>query len=63
MRNTINNFKVESSGFEIIELSPEKEALLEIGTGLKGNPGLTLKYNYQGNKFYSNELSGSFTLF
>ena len=61
--NTINNFKVESSGFDIIEITPEKEALLELETGLKGNPGLTLKYNYQGNKIYSNEPSNSFTLF
>jgi SNF2 family DNA or RNA helicase len=61
--NTINNFKVESSGFEIIELNPEKEALLELETGLKGTPGLTLKYNYQGKKIYSNEQSGSFTRF
>ena len=63
VRNTINNYKVENSGFEIIELIPEKEALLEIEIGIKGNPWLTLKYNYQGNKFYSNEPSGSFTLF
>jgi SNF2 family DNA or RNA helicase len=61
--NTINNFKVENSGFEIIEFTPEKGALLELETGLKGTPGLTLKYNYQGNKIYSNEPSVSFTLF
>jgi SNF2 family DNA or RNA helicase len=61
--NTINNFKVESSGFEIFEITPEKVALLELETGLKGNTGLTLKYNYQGNKIYSNEPSNSFTSF
>jgi SNF2 family DNA or RNA helicase len=61
--NTINSFKVESSGFEIIEFTPEKEAILELETGLKGITGLTLKYNYHNNKIYSNEPSNSFTLF
>jgi SNF2 family DNA or RNA helicase len=61
--NTINSFKVESSGFEIIEFTPEKKALLELETGIKGIPGLTLKYNYQGNKIYSNEPLCSFTIF
>ena len=63
VRNTINSFKVESSGFEIIEFLPERQALLEIEAGLKGNTGLILKYNYQGNKIYSNDPSNSFTLF
>jgi SNF2 family DNA or RNA helicase len=61
--NTINSFKVEGSGFEIIEFTPEKEAILELGAGLNGNPVMILKYNYQGNKIYSNEPSISFTLF
>jgi SNF2 family DNA or RNA helicase len=61
--NTINNFKVENYGFEIIEFSPDRQALLEIETGLKGNTVLILKYNYQGNKIYSNNPSSSFTLF
>jgi SNF2 family DNA or RNA helicase len=61
--NTINNFKVESSGFEIIEIIPVKKALLELETGLKGAPGLTLRYNYQGKSIYANEQSGSFTQF
>ena len=61
--NAINNFKVEGLGFEIIEITPEKEAVLELETGLKGTPVLILKYNYQGNKIYSNEPSISFTSF
>jgi SNF2 family DNA or RNA helicase len=61
--NTINNYKVESSGFEIIESVPVKKALLELETGLRGNHGLTLEYNYQGTKIYSNEPSNSFTFF
>jgi SNF2 family DNA or RNA helicase len=61
--NTINNYKVESSGFEIIESVPEKKAILELETGLRGNHGLTLKYNYKGIKIYSNEPSNSFTFF
>lgn len=61
--NTINNYKVENSGFEIIEYTPEKEALLLLEIGLKGNPVLILKYNYPKNKIYSNDPSTSFTLF
>ena len=61
--NTINNFKVEGSGFEIIEFSPEKEAILILETGLKGSPVLTLKYSYEGIRIYSDELAVSFTLF
>ncbi|MGD0755301.1 MAG: DEAD/DEAH box helicase [Bacteroidales bacterium] len=61
--NTINNFKVENTGFEIIEIIPEKEALLDLETGLSGKTGLTLRYNYQGNTIYANEPSGSFTSF
>ncbi|HEX7494581.1 MAG TPA: DEAD/DEAH box helicase, partial [Bacteroidales bacterium] len=61
--NAINNFKVEGIGFEIIEITPEKEAVLELETGLKGTPVLILKYNYQGNKIYSNEPAISFTSF
>lgn len=61
--NAVNNFKVEGSGFEIIEFSPDKEPVLELETGLKGSPVMILKYNYQGNNIFSNELSTSFTLF
>jgi SNF2 family DNA or RNA helicase len=61
--NTINNYKVESSGFEIIEFTPEKEALLNLETGLKGNPVLILRYSYEGNKIFSTEPLSSFTFF
>ncbi len=63
VRNTINNFKVENYGFEIIELPPHKEALLELGTGLNGKTGLILQFEYDGNRIYSNETTTSFTLF
>ena len=61
--NTINNYKVENTGFDIIEVVPKKEALLDLETGLKGSPVLILKYNYQGNKIFSNDQSTSFTKF
>jgi SNF2 family DNA or RNA helicase len=61
--NAVNNFKVEGTGFEIIEFIPEKEAILELETGLNGYPVLILKYNYQGNKIYANDISNSFTSF
>ena len=61
--NAVNNFKVENTGFEIKQFNPAKEAILEIGTGLKGKPVLILTYNYQGNKIYASESSNTFTLF
>ncbi len=59
--NAINNFKVEYSGFEIIEVIPEKEAVLVLEIGLKGTPVLILTYNYKGNKIHASESSISFT--
>ena len=61
--NAINNFKVEGSGFEIIEINPEKEAILELEISIKGAPALFLKFNYQTNKIYSNDTSTCFTSF
>ena len=57
--NTVNNFKVETSGFDISYIDPVKEAILELGTGLRGFPVLILVYNYQGNKIFASE-SGNF---
>jgi len=61
--NAVNNFKVECSGFEIVQLEPVKEAILEIEAGLRGKPVLILIYNYQGNKIYASEQSNTFTIF
>jgi len=59
--NAVNNYKVDNSGFDIQEITPEKKALLELDTGLKGYPVIILKYNYQGNVIYANDSSISFT--
>jgi SNF2 family DNA or RNA helicase len=61
--NTINNYKVEGAGFEIIEFMSGKEALLELEIGIKGIPCLILKYQYQNEKIYANDPSVSFTSF
>jgi SNF2 family DNA or RNA helicase len=61
--NAVNNFKVEGSGFEITQITPVKEALIDIETGLKGFPVMILRYNYQGNKIYANESQVNFTIF
>lgn len=61
--NAVNNFRVEGSGFTIIEEPAEKEALLELATGLKGSPVLTLKFIYPGYDIYPNDTSTSFTRF
>ena len=42
---------------------PEKKPYLILETGLKGSTGITLQFNYEGNKIYSNDPSNSFTRF
>lgn len=61
--NAVNNFKVENTGFEIKQINPTKEAILEIETGLGGTPVLILTYNYQGNKIFASEPLHTFTVF
>ncbi|HLN21963.1 MAG TPA: DEAD/DEAH box helicase [Bacteroidales bacterium] len=61
--NAVNNFKVEGTGFEIKDISPLKDALLDIDPGLSGVPVLILRYNYNGIKIYASETSKGFTTF
>jgi SNF2 family DNA or RNA helicase len=61
--NAVNNFKVEGTGFRIIEFTPDKEAVLELERGLKGRAVLILKYSYEGIIVYANESANSFTSF
>ena len=61
--NAVNNFKVEGTGFEIIEPLAEKEALLSLEVGLKGSPVLILSYKYSGNVISPDEPFISFTKF
>jgi len=61
--NAVNNNKVEGTGFEIIEFIPEKKAILEIETGMKGNTLLILKFSYNGKAIFSNEPAISVTSF
>jgi SNF2 family DNA or RNA helicase len=61
--NAINNFKVKGSGFEINKITPFKEAVIDIETGLKGFPVLILQYNYQGKKIFASETQVNFTIF
>ena len=61
--NAVNSFRVEGSGFRIIEEEPEKEAILELESGLKGSPVLTLKYRYPGYEIYPTDLAINFTRF
>ncbi|HBH84586.1 MAG: hypothetical protein A2X05_05780 [Bacteroidetes bacterium GWE2_41_25] len=61
--NAVNNYKVEGTGFEILEDVPEKKACLVVETGLKGTPVLILSYRYQGTMIYSGEIQKSITNF
>jgi SNF2 family DNA or RNA helicase len=61
--NTVNNFKVEGTGFKLVEYSPEKEVILELETGLNGLPVMILQYKYDDFKIYATNLSITFTSF
>ncbi|HQG56623.1 MAG TPA: DEAD/DEAH box helicase [Bacteroidales bacterium] len=63
VRNAVNLYRVEAKGFSIMEAEPEKEAVLNIETGLKGYPQLVLNFNYSGNSVYADEKETSFTEF
>jgi SNF2 family DNA or RNA helicase len=63
VRNAVNNFKVENTGFEIQFITPVKQAILELEVGMKGEPVLILKFNYQGNEVFRDDPSHSFTVF
>jgi len=63
VQNAVNNFKVEGSGFEIIEFIPEKKAVLSVEAGLKSEAVLILKFNYAGNEIFSTDTSISVTSF
>ena len=61
--NAVNNFKVEGSGFSIIEAEPEKIPHISLGMGLKGNPVILLKFSYSEIEIFPDDISNSFTIF
>jgi hypothetical protein len=61
--NTVNNNKVESSGFSVINHVPHKEAQLTLETGLNGSTGLTLQFQYEKTRIYHSDTMLSFTDF
>jgi SNF2 family DNA or RNA helicase len=61
--NAVNNFKVEGTGFDVIEPEPVKEAVIEPEIGIKGYPVLILKFSYSGKEIFPTESFTSFTLF
>ena len=63
VRNAVNQYRVEAKGFEITEAEPEKEAVLNIETGLSGNPQLVLSFRYSASNVYSGDRETAFTEF
>lgn len=61
--NSVNSYKVEGTGFEIIEIIPFKKAGLVLEKDLRGNPVLTLSFIYEGITIYAGEPHKSVTLF
>jgi superfamily II DNA or RNA helicase len=63
VRDAVNRYKVEGSGFTIIEPVPEKSAHLNIELGLKGNPMLVLSFDYSGNTLAPDDQDPFHTIF
>jgi SNF2 family DNA or RNA helicase len=61
--NAVNSFKIEATGFEVLDTEPVKTSHLCIEMTLKGNPALILKFNYSGIEIFPNEVSTTFTVF
>jgi len=61
--NAVNTYKVEGTGFKIIDAVPDKKACLVLETGMKGTIVLNLSYKYQGTMIYASDIQKSITLF
>ena len=61
--NAVNLFKVETSGFEVLEIEPEKKAILTLEYGIRNFPALNICYKYQNIHLYASDLQQSFTAF
>jgi SNF2 family DNA or RNA helicase len=61
--NAVNNFRVEGSGFEIVESSAAKEAILQLENEPRSAPGLSLRFSYSGTEVNPEDITTSFTRF
>lgn len=61
--NAVNHYKVEGSGFEIIEFIPEKKVILQAEININNTPVVTLIYEYQGSRLYASEMEMTFSIF
>ena len=52
VRNTLRDFHVETYGFPVVDLQPEKEAHLVLETGLNNRPVWILKFLYNGQPIF-----------
>ncbi len=58
--NSIKKYKINASGFEIIEIKPEIKSILSIEQNLKTEPVLVLKFQYDNRTILFNSLSDVF---
>ncbi|MBE9468317.1 MAG: ATP-dependent helicase [Bacteroidetes bacterium] len=61
--NSIKKYKINASGFEIIEIKPEIKPILSIEHNLKKEPVLVLKFQYNDKTILSNYISNVFINF
>jgi superfamily II DNA or RNA helicase len=61
--NAVNSYKVEGTGFQVLQPPAEKHAHLSIESNLRGSPVMILKYNYSGNTVMPDEKIHSLTVF
>ena len=58
--NSIKKYKINASGFEIIEIKPKIKSILSIEQNLKAEPVLVLKFQYDNRTILFNSLSDVF---
>ncbi len=61
--NTISNYQVKASGFQINTIESEKKALLNLETGLDNNPILVLRFRYGKKEIFANNKTEGFVDF
>lgn len=61
IRSIVNSNRVDATGFEIIEIVPQKKRVLIIEKGIRNSPVIISKFRYEEDEIFSNSKLKSFT--
>ena len=61
--SVVNNYRVNATGFEIIDKEPERKARVYIEHGIRNIPSLVLKFSYEDIEIYTSSNEKNFTKF